>query len=106
MGNPYGYKGVQIQIKLDFNSLPSKINRLFLVDREPHEYPHFGGMYNDHKSRTAIHHPHTQALDEGIFKRKMTEPIEGSWNQNTSMIFGQQKQHLEKGRIQWILYTN
>ena len=75
MGNPYGYKGVQIQIKLDFGSIPSKINRLFLVDREPHDYPHFGGIYNDHKSRQAIHHPSTKALDEGIFKNKMWKRV-------------------------------
>ena len=80
LANPYGYRGVQVKIQLDFGSLPSKIGRLFHCDREPHDYPHFGGQYNDHKSRTAIHHPTTKALDEGIFKRKMTEPIEGSWN--------------------------
>ena len=80
LANPYGYKGVVVKIQLDFHSLPAKIGRLFLVDRESHPYPHFGGQWNSDKSRPAIHHPHTIALDEGIFKRKMTEQIEGSWN--------------------------
>lgn len=75
LANPYGYKGVQVKIQLDFNSLPSKIHRMFHAEREPHDYPHFGGVYNDSKTRTVIHHPTTKALDEGIFKRKMMEKV-------------------------------
>jgi hypothetical protein len=75
LANPYGYKGVVVKIQLDFNSLPAKIGRMFHPDREPHTYPHFGGKYNSDKSRPAIHHPHTIALDEGIFRRKMTETV-------------------------------
>ena len=79
MGNPYGYKGVKVVLQLDYSSRPSKINRLFLVDREPHDYPHFGGQWAQ-KNETAIHHPATRALDEGIFRRKMVEPRNDSHN--------------------------
>ena len=73
LANPYGYKGVVVKIQLDFHSLPAKIGRMFHPDHEPHDYPHFGGVWNDSKTRTAIHHPNTKALDDGIFKRKMRE---------------------------------
>jgi len=75
LANPYGYKGVVVKIQLDFNSLPAKISRMFHPEREPHQYPHFGGEWNDIKSRTVIHHPRTQALDEGIMRRKMMEKV-------------------------------
>ena len=68
IGNPYRYKGVTVVIQLQHNSIPSKINRLFLEDLDGYNdfgYPHFG--YN---SKQVIHHPRTRDLDEGIMKRK------------------------------------
>lgn len=76
LANPFGVKGVSVKIELDFNSLPAKINRMFHPDREPHEYPFFpeyGGRRTE-----ARHHPTTEALDEGILRRKLRTE-DGDW---------------------------
>ena len=69
--NPYGYKQVIVVVKLGYNSIPSKVGRLFLEDLEeflghsPNEYPKF---FNTQKS--VSHHNRTRVLDEEIMRRK------------------------------------
>tara|TARA_Y100000592_G_scaffold31957_1_gene50847 strand:+ start:3506 stop:4444 length:939 start_codon:yes stop_codon:yes gene_type:complete len=79
ISNPFGYKGVKVVLQLDFGSRPAKINRLFHAEREPHDYPHFGGQWAQ-KDQTVIHHPDTKALDEVIFRRKMAERGKDGWS--------------------------
>lgn len=67
--NPYGYKKVVVLVKFDYNSIPSKVNRLFLEDLPSafyiNEYPKF--LNN---SKSVIHHNRTRVLDEKIMKHK------------------------------------
>lgn len=66
--NPYGYKQVIVVVKLGYNSIPSKIARLFLEDLPNtgcHEYPRF----LEHNGKLCHHH-RTRALDETIMRRK------------------------------------
>ena len=70
LANPFGVKGVSVKIQLEFNSLPSKIGRMFHPDREPHEYPYFPNYGNDRRTQVK-HHPTTEALDEQILRCKL-----------------------------------
>ena len=66
--NPYGYKQVIVVVKLGYNSIPSKVGRLFLEDLPSthlNEYPRFLNI-----RKWVCHHHRTRELDEKIMRRK------------------------------------